>query len=59
MISQHGQKGRNIANICSAGYLKEYIKEISIDSCSDYKKFVENNIDYQRELKHIRKLMID
>ena len=40
-------------------YLKEYIKEISIDSCSDYKKFVENNIDYQRELKHIRKLMID
>jgi putative transposase len=40
-------------------YLKEYIKEISIDSCLDYKKFVENNIDYQRKLKHIEKLMID
>lgn len=40
-------------------YLKEYVKEISIDSCLDYKKFVENNIDYQRELKRIRKLMID
>lgn len=40
-------------------YLKEYIKEISIDSCLDYKKFVENNIDYQRELKHIKKLMLD
>ncbi|MEK7597795.1 MAG: transposase [Patescibacteria group bacterium] len=40
-------------------YLKEYVKEISIDSCIDYKKFVENNKDYQRELKHIRKLMLD
>jgi len=40
-------------------YLKEYIKEISIDSCLDYKKFVENNIDYQRKLKHIKRLMID
>jgi len=35
------------------------IMEISIDSCLDYKKFVENNIDYQRKLKHIEKLMID
>lgn len=40
-------------------YLKEYVKEISIDDCADYKKFVENNIDYQRQLKHIKKLMID
>ncbi len=40
-------------------YLKEYIKEISIDSCLEYKKFVENNRDYQRKLKHIKKLMID
>ncbi|MFA6532441.1 MAG: transposase [Patescibacteria group bacterium] len=40
-------------------YLKEYVKEISIDSCADYKKFVENNIDYQRQLKHIGKLTID
>jgi len=40
-------------------YLKNYVREISINSCVDYKKFVENNIDYQRQLKQIRKLMID
>lgn len=40
-------------------YLKKHVKEISIDSCADYKKFVENNKDYQRKLKHIRKLMLD
>ena len=45
--------------ISNKKYLKEYIREISVDSCLDYKKFVENNIDYQRELKHIRKFMID
>jgi len=45
--------------ISNEKYLKEYIREISIDSCSDYKRFVENNIDYQRQLKHIKKLMID
>ena len=40
-------------------YLKEYIKDISIDSCLEYKKFVENNKDYQRKLRVIKKLMID
>lgn len=45
--------------ISNEKYLKEYVKEISIDSCLDYKKFVENNKDYQRKLKHIKKLMID
>lgn len=45
--------------ISNEKYLKEYVREISIDSCSNYKKFVENNIDYQRNLKHIKKLMID
>jgi len=40
-------------------YLKEYVREISIDSCLDYKKFVEDNKDYQRKLKHIKKLIID
>ncbi len=45
--------------ISNEKYLKEYIKEISINSCLDYKKFVENNKDYQRKLKHIKKLMID
>jgi len=45
--------------ITNEKYLKEYIKEISIDSCLEYKIFVENNRDYQRKLKHIKKLMID
>lgn len=45
--------------ISNKKYLKEYVREISIDSCLDYKKFVENNIDYQRKLKHIRKLILD
>ena len=45
--------------ISNEKYLKEYVKEISINSCFDYKKFVENNKDYQRRLKHIKKLMID
>src|SRR3989344_2285721 len=37
--------------ISNEKYLKEYVKEISINSCFDYKKFVENNKDYQRRLK--------
>lgn len=40
-------------------YLNENINVMSINSCLDYKKFVENNLDYQRKLKHIKKLMID
>ena len=45
--------------ISNEKYLKEYVKEISIDSCLDYKQFIEDNKDYQRKLKHIKKLMID
>ncbi len=39
--------------------LKTYIKEISIDNTESYKQFVENNIEYQRELKHIKKLILE
>lgn len=39
--------------------LKEYLIEISIKNVSDYKKFCENNIDYQRKLKLIKKLIFD
>lgn len=39
--------------------LKEFIKEISIDDIESYKKFVENNIEYQRELKQIKKLILE
>jgi len=35
------------------------IKEISIDKIIDYKKFVENNIEYQRNLKNIKKQMLE
>lgn len=40
-------------------YLKEILTEISIKSPKRYKSFVENNINYQKKLKFIRKLMID
>lgn len=39
--------------------LNSFMKEISIDNIGDYKKFVENNIEYQRELKHIKKLILE
>lgn len=39
--------------------LNNFMKEISIDDISDYKQFVENNIDYQRDLKHIKKLIFE
>lgn len=39
--------------------LKFFIKEISIDDIDIYKKFVENNIDYQRNLKQIKKLLLE
>ncbi len=37
--------------------LKKYLKEISIKDKEDYKKFVENRIDYQKQLKKIKKLI--
>ncbi len=39
--------------------IKEYLKEISTNNSLDYKKFCENNIDYQRKLKIIKKLIFD
>ena len=39
--------------------LNDFMKEISIDDIDDYKKFVENNIEYQRDLKHIKKLLFE
>jgi len=39
--------------------LKTYIKEISINNNESYKEFVENNIEYQRELKYIKKLLFE
>jgi len=39
--------------------LNTFMKEISIDDVSVYKQFVENNIEYQRELKHIKKLIFE
>ncbi len=45
--------------ITNKDLLIDFIKEISINNIGDYKQFVENNIDYQRELKHIRKLILE
>ncbi|MFA5770071.1 MAG: transposase [Patescibacteria group bacterium] len=39
--------------------LNNFMKEISIDDIDDYKKFVENNVEYQRDLKHIKKLIFE
>jgi len=38
--------------------LKE-VREISIRSVSDFKKFTENNIDYQKRLKSIKKILLE
>lgn len=40
-------------------YLESTLKEISIRSQETYKNFVENNIDYQRRLKIIKKLLLE
>lgn len=45
MISEHQQKGRNIANICTAGYLEDYIMpwyEHYVEELNDRKSFLEN-----------------
>jgi len=39
--------------------LRDYIQEISIRTSLKYKKFVENQIDYQKKLKQIKKLIFD
>lgn len=38
-------------------FLKEYLHEISISDANSYKRFVENNIDYQKKLGFIKKLI--
>ena len=40
-------------------FLKEYLKEISINNPLSYKKFAEDNINYQRKLKLIKKLILE
>jgi len=40
-------------------FLKKFIKEISISNPKAYKKFIENNQDYQRKLRQIKKLIIE
>ena len=39
--------------------LKNYLTEISINDTDSYKNFCENNIDYQRKLKLIKKLIME
>ncbi|OGK24916.1 hypothetical protein A3F58_04160 [Candidatus Roizmanbacteria bacterium RIFCSPHIGHO2_12_FULL_37_9b] len=40
-------------------FLKDYLTEISITKPESYKKFAEDNIDYQRRLKMIKKLILE
>jgi len=45
--------------ITDENILEKHMKEISIQNMIIYKRFVENNIEYQRELKHIKKLIFE
>ncbi len=40
-------------------YLSKYLTEISISKPLLFKQFVENNLDYQRQLKKIKKLILE
>lgn len=40
-------------------FLKDLIKEISISDLKEYQNFVENQIDYQKKLKKIKKLIFE
>lgn len=44
--------------ISNSSVLNIYLPEISIRRCSTYKKFVENNKDYQIKLNNIKKLLV-
>ena len=50
MIQEHQQKGRNIANICNAGYLEEYIMPW-------YKHYVEENNDNDSFLENYKSIV--
>lgn len=50
MVIDHQQKGRNIANICSAGYLEEYI-------IPWYKHYAEENDDYNTFLENYKSIV--
>lgn len=45
--------------ISNSKFLKEFLPEISISNPKSYKKFIEDNIDYQKKLKHIKKLLLE
>lgn len=39
--------------------IKNYLTEISINESNSYKEFIENQIDYQRKLKMMKKLILE
>ena len=43
--------------ITNDNFLRDYLPEISIANKESYRKFVENNRDYQRKLGLIKKLI--
>lgn len=45
--------------ITDSTYLKIYLTEISIRKSDIYKKFVEDRIDYQQTLRHIKKFLLE
>ena len=45
--------------ISNPKYLKDIITEISISDPKKFKKFCENNIDYQKKLRAIKKLLLE
>ena len=46
-------------NYLNNDFLKEYLTEISITSSKEYQKFVEQNIDYQKDLHYMKKNFIE
>jgi len=52
MVINHNQKGRNIANICNAGYLEDYI-------IPWYKYFIEDNNNSDGFLENYKNIVVD